>query len=111
MTDSVKIVTFAANWGRITTRGDTLPPMGEPQHRSGLRISAGLALPIVSQLREAGADVGGLLHQFGVSEERLHLPEARISQTTWIDLLDCLILKVNVNRNDVDLAFRISSIL
>lgn len=88
LTDSVKIVTFAANWGRIARRGDTLLPMGELQHKSGPRISAGLALPIVSQLREAGADVGDLLRQLGVSEERLHLPEARISHATWIDLLE-----------------------
>jgi AraC-like DNA-binding protein len=69
-------------------RSDNLLPMRELQHRSGLRISAALALPIVSQLREAGADVEGLLGQLGVSEDRLHLPEARISHATWIDLLE-----------------------
>jgi AraC-like DNA-binding protein len=52
-----------------------------------LRIAAGLALPIVSQLRVEGVDVAALLGQLGLSEERLLLPEARIPHETWIDLL------------------------
>ncbi len=52
------------------------------------RIAAGLALPIVGQLRAAGAGVEDLLARFGLSEERLLLPETRIAHETWIDLLE-----------------------
>jgi AraC-like DNA-binding protein len=53
-----------------------------------LRIAAGLVLPILRQLRVEGADVEALLERFGLSEERLLLPETRISHETWIDLLE-----------------------
>lgn len=53
-----------------------------------LRIAAGLALPIVSQLRAEGAGVDELLARFGLSEERLLLPEARISHERWLGLLE-----------------------
>ena len=62
-----------------------MPELLQPK---ALRIAAGLALPIVSQLRVEGADVGALLGRFGLSEERLLLPEARIPHQTWIDLLE-----------------------
>ena len=62
--------------------------MPEPLQPKALRVAAGFALPIVSQLRAAGADVGALLGRIGLSEERLLLPEARIPHQTWIDLLE-----------------------
>ena len=67
---------------------DTLPAMNEPPQPRTMRIAAGLALPIVSQLRVAGADVESLLGRLGLSEERLLLPEARIPHETWIDLME-----------------------
>lgn len=67
---------------------DTLPGMKEPPPTKAMRIAAGLALPIVSQLRVAGADVEALLGRLGLSEERLLLPEARIPHETWIDLME-----------------------
>jgi AraC-like DNA-binding protein len=68
--------------------GDALPAMTELLQPNPLRIAAGLALPIVSQLRVEGADVEALLGQLGLSEERLLLPEARIPHETWIELLE-----------------------
>jgi AraC-like DNA-binding protein len=62
--------------------------MPHPLPAKALRIAAGLALPIVSQLRSEGADVEALLARVGLSEERLLLPEARIPHETWIDLLE-----------------------
>jgi len=62
-----------------------MPDLLQPK---ALRVAAGFALPIVGQLRAAGADVGALLGRIGLSEERLLLPEARISHQTWIDLLE-----------------------
>ena len=53
-----------------------------------LRVAAGFALPIVSQLRAGGADVEALLGRLGLSEERLLLPEARIPHESWIDLME-----------------------
>jgi AraC-like DNA-binding protein len=81
-------VTFPAKADRIAMRGDTLPAVRELLHIGGMRISAGLALLVVSQLREVGADVEALLGRLGLAEERLQLPEARISHATWIDLLE-----------------------
>jgi hypothetical protein len=44
-------------------------------------------------------------------EEIPRLTEEFRKYLTWIDLLECLVLQVNLNRNDVDLGIRISSIL
>jgi len=68
--------------------GDTLRAMTELLQPKTLRIAAGLALPIVSQLRAKGADAEALLRRLGLSEERLLLPEARIPHEAWIELLE-----------------------
>ena len=62
--------------------------MSELPQPKPMRIAAGFALPIVSQLRATGADVEQLLRHFGLCEERLVLPETRIPHETWIDLLE-----------------------
>jgi len=60
---------------------------GQPRLKT-VRISAGLTLPVLSQLRAGGIEVDPILGQLGLCEERLRLAEARIPHDLWVDLLE-----------------------
>ncbi len=59
-----------------------------PPQRNNARIAAGMALPFLRQLGEEGGEIGAILESFGLCEEKLSLPEARVPHETWIQLLE-----------------------
>ncbi len=70
-------------------RGEPQPGIA-PRRGSGqrARIAAGMALPLLRQLRADGLDVESFLEPFGLCEEKFALPEVRLPHETFMQLLE-----------------------